>query len=425
MIKIFNLKNISADEILSRSETDYSACEKTVDEIIQRVKRDGDKALYEFAEKFDRAKLAALKVTDAEIDGAFASCDGEFICVVEKAMAKIEKFHAMQLRQGFEYQTEDGAILGQKLSPVEKACVYVPGGTASYPSSVLMNVIPARLAGVKEIYMATPPSPDGSISADILVAAKTAGVKDIYKIGGAQAVAAFAYGTQSVPKVDKIVGPGNIYVATAKKRVFGEVGIDMIAGPSEILVIADGSARAKDVAADLLSQAEHDKLATAILITDSASLAEEVKTEIENQLESLSRADIARASIENNGKIIVADSIDAAIDIANRISPEHLELAVENPYPLLKKIKNAGSVFLGYWTPEAAGDYFAGANHTLPTGGTARFSSALSVDDFIKKTQYIYYSQKALENECGDIMRFAESEGLTAHARSVGIRFED
>lgn len=399
--------------------------ENTVKEIIAEVKEKGDNALYGFAEKFDKVKLSSLKVTEEEIDKAFAEADDKLIATIERAKNNIEEYHGRQVRTGFEYKTKDGAVLGQKIIPVESACVYVPGGTAAYPSTVLMNIIPARLAGVEKIYMTTPPSKDGGINKNILIAAKLAGVTEIYKIGGAQAIAAFAYGTESVPKADKIVGPGNAYVATAKRLVSGEVGIDMIAGPSEILVVADDGARAKSVAADMLSQAEHDRIASAILVTDSKRLANAVRQEIEIQLKKLPREEIARASIEANGKIIVADNLDEVIDIANAISPEHLELAVNNPFAYLDKIKNAGSVFLGYNTPEAVGDYFAGANHTLPTNGTAKFSSALSVDDFIKKTQYIYYSDAALADAKEDIMRFAESEGLSGHARSVGVRFEE
>ncbi len=425
MIKITMVNEVSIDEILSRAKADYTAYENTVKEIIAEVKAKGDNALYGFAEKFDKVKLSSLKVTEEEIDKAFAEADDKLIATIERAKNNIEEYHGRQVRTGFEYKTKDGAVLGQKIIPVESACVYVPGGTAAYPSTVLMNIIPARLAGVEKIYMTTPPSKDGGINKNILIAAKLAGVTEIYKIGGAQAIAAFAYGTESVPKADKIVGPGNAYVATAKRLVSGEVGIDMIAGPSEILVVADDGARAKCVAADMLSQAEHDRIASAILVTDSERLANAVRQEIEIQLKKLPREEIARASIEANGKIIVADNLDEVIDIANAISPEHLELAVNNPFAYLDKIKNAGSVFLGYNTPEAVGDYFAGANHTLPTSGTAKFSSALSVDDFIKKTQYIYYSDAALADAKEDIMRFAESEGLSGHARSVGVRFEE
>lgn len=425
MIKITMVNEVSIDEVLSRAKADYTVYENTVKEIIAEVKEKGDNALYGFAEKFDKVKLSSLKVTEEEIDKAFAEADDKLIATIERAKNNIEEYHGRQVRTGFEYKTKDGAVLGQKIIPVESACVYVPGGTAAYPSTVLMNIIPARLAGVEKIYMTTPPSKDGGINKNILIAAKLAGVTEIYKIGGAQAIAAFAYGTESVPKADKIVGPGNAYVATAKRLVSGEVGIDMIAGPSEILVVADDGARAKSVAADMLSQAEHDRIASAILVTDSKRLANAVRQEIEIQLKKLPREEIARASIEANGKIIVADNLDEVIDIANAISPEHLELAVNNPFAYLDKIKNAGSVFLGYNTPEAVGDYFAGANHTLPTNGTAKFSSALSVDDFIKKTQYIYYSDAALADAKEDIMRFAESEGLSGHARSVGVRFEE
>lgn len=425
MIKTYYVDEIPVSEILSRTAVDYSMCENTVKEIISKVREKGDSALYKYAEQFDKVKLNSLKVSDDEIAAAYENADRDLIATIERAKKNIEEYHKCQLRRGFEYSTADGAILGQKIIPVESACVYVPGGTAAYPSTVLMDIIPARLAGVEKIYMTTPPDKNGGVNANILVAAKIAGATEIYKIGGAQAVAAFAYGTESVPKADKIVGPGNIYVATAKRAVYGEVSIDMIAGPSEILVVADGRAEAKLVAADMLSQAEHDRLATAILVTDSEKLAKDVQNEIEKQLSTLPRQEIARQSIDNNGKIIVAEDLCQAVEIANKIAPEHLELAVENPFEYLDDIKNAGSVFLGYDTPEAVGDYFSGANHTLPTNGTARFSSALSVDDFIKKTQYIYYSDDALKNAKDDIQRFAESEGLAGHARSVTLRFED
>lgn len=425
MIKTYYADEISADEILYRTTTDYSMYDDTVKDIIANVREKGDSALYEYAEKFDKVKLHSLKVSDDEIADAYEKADKNLIATIERAKKNIEEYHKRQLRSGFEYSTADGAILGQKIIPVESVCVYVPGGTAVYPSTVLMDIIPARLAGVEKIYMTTPPDKCGGVNANILVAAKIAGASEIYKIGGAQAVAAFAYGTESVPKADKIVGPGNIYVATAKRAVYGEVSIDMIAGPSEILVVADGLADAKAVAADMLSQAEHDRLATAILITDCEKLAADVQNEIERQLALLPRQEIARQSINNNGKIIVTENPGQAVEIANKIAPEHLELAVENPFEYLDDIKNAGSVFLGYNTPEAVGDYFSGANHTLPTNGTARFSSAMSVDDFIKKTQYIYYSDDALKNAKDDIVRFAEGEGLDGHARSVTLRFED
>lgn len=421
MIKIFD-KDFDINKILSREIQSYGEYEESVRQIVADVMTGGDAAVKKYTRKFDGVSVDGLAVSGAEIDEAFASVSPRFLEVVKKSAENIAEFHSKQIKSGFEIN-RDGVTLGQKYTAVEKAGLYVPGGTASYPSTVLMNAVPAKIAGVGEIIMCTPPSANGKVRAEILAAAKIAGVDRIYKCGGAQAIAAMAYGTESIPKVYKIVGPGNIFVALAKKLVFGTVSIDMIAGPSEILVVADGKADARHVAADMLSQAEHDKLASAVLVTDSAALAKDVAAEIDRQLETLPRREIASASIENNGKIIVTDSIERAVEVANAIAPEHLEMCVENPRAWLDKIKNAGSVFLGGYTPEALGDYFAGPNHTLPTGGSAKFSSPLSVDDFLKKTQYIMYSAEALEKAAADVEYFAESEGLDGHARSVKIRF--
>ena len=420
MIKIFD-KDFDINKILSREIQSYGEYEESVRQIVADVMTGGDAAVKKYTRKFDGVSVDGLAVSGAEIDEAFASVSPRFLEVVKKSAENIAEFHSKQKKSGFEIN-KDGVTLGQKYTAVEKAGLYVPGGTASYPSTVLMNAVPAKIAGVGEIIMCTPPSANGKVRAEILAAAKIAGVDRIYKCGGAQAIAAMAYGTESIPKVYKIVGPGNIFVALAKKLVFGTVSIDMIAGPSEILVVADGKADARHVAADMLSQAEHDKLASAVLVTDSATLAKDVAAEIDRQLETLPRREIASASIENNGKIIVTDSIERAVEVANAIAPEHLEMCVENPRAWLDKIKNAGSVFLGGYTPEALGDYFAGPNHTLPTGGSAKFSSPLSVDDFVKKTQYIMYSAEALEKAAADVEYFAESEGLDGHARSVKIR---
>ena len=425
MIRIHRLNEISRDEILCRSIGSYPEFEKSVNEILATVEKEGDAALYAYAARFDKVELSNLLVSQEEIDEAFSKVDPAYIEILRKATANISEYHAKQKRSGFEMRREGGVILGQKITPIEKAGLYVPGGTASYPSTVLMNAIPAKIAGVKEVVITTPPGKDGKIRAEVLVAASLCGVDKIVKSGGAQAIGALAFGTQSVPKVDKIVGPGNIFVALAKKAVFGRVNIDMIAGPSEILVLADDSANPAYVAADLLSQAEHDKLATAVLVTDSQRLATAVQTEVERQLALLERSEIARASIDDNGKIILVENIEEAIEVSNLIAPEHLELAVNDPMTLLPKIENAGSIFMGHYTPEPMGDYFAGPNHTLPTGGSARFSSPLSVDDFIKKTQYLYYTPDELEKAYQDVAVFARSEGLTAHARAVEIRFEE
>ena len=423
MIKIMKYGEVSPEEIFARgtAATDVSGI---VRDIIDNVKANGDKALYEYCEKFDKAKLSSLEVSTEEIDEAFAAVEPQFIEILKQAAENIRAFHKQQVRQSF-ILNGDGYVTGQKITPIEKVGLYVPGGTAAYPSTVLMDSIPAKIAGCKEICITTPPSADGKVNPAILAAAKIAGVDRIFKIGGAQAVAALAYGTETVPKVDKIVGPGNAFVAEAKRQVFGLVSIDMIAGPSEILVIADGKSNPKFVAADLLSQAEHDKMASAVLVTDSAELAERVSAELERQIPLLPRAEIARISIDNNGKIIVADNLFDVIDVANKIAPEHLELSVDNPFDYLDKIRNAGSIFMGRYCPEALGDYFAGPNHTLPTSGTARFSSPLSVDDFVKKSQYTYYTKDALAKSAESVAFFAEKEGLSAHARSVTVRFED
>ena len=423
MIKIMKYGEVSKDEIFARGETSFDVTDIVTD-IIENVKQNGDKALFEYAEKFDKAKLSSLEVTEEEIEEAFNKVEPKFIEIIKTAAQNIRNFHEKQVRNSFIINEQDGIVTGQKVTPIEKVGLYVPGGTAAYPSTVLMDSIPAKIAGCSEICIATPPSADGKVNPVILAAAKIAGVDRIFKMGGAQAIAALAYGTQTVPKVDKIVGPGNAFVAEAKRQVFGRVSIDMIAGPSEILVIADGKSNPKFVAADLLSQAEHDKMASAVLVTDSMELAVKVQAEIENQLKALPREEIARTSIDNNGKIIVADNIADVIDVSNEIAPEHLELCVDNPFDYLDKIKNAGSIFMGRYCPEALGDYYAGANHTLPTSGTARFSSPLSVDDFVKKSQYTYYTKYALKKVAEDVAFFAEKEGLTAHARSATIRFE-
>ncbi len=424
MIKILKYGEVSNSEIFARvvPEVDVTAI---VSEIIENVKTNGDKALFEYCEKLDNAKLEALEVTDEELQDAMNQVEPEFIEVLKKAASNIRKFHEKQVRNGFIINDEDGIVMGQKVIPVDRAGLYVPGGTAAYPSTVLMNAIPAKIAGCKQVVITTPPSDNGKVNPAILAAAILAGVDKIFKIGGAQAIAALAYGTKTVPKVDKIVGPGNAFVAEAKRQVFGQVSIDMIAGPSEILVVADGKSNPKYVAADLLSQAEHDRLASAVLVTDSESLAKEVSAELELQIPQLSRCEIARASIDNNGKIIIADDLKKVIEISNEIAPEHLELCVDNPFDYLDGIRHAGSIFMGRSCPEALGDYLAGANHTLPTGGTAKFSSPLSVDDFVKKTQYTYYTKDALLRVANDIDRFAKKEGLTAHAKSATIRCED
>lgn len=424
MIKILKYGEVSSDEIFARATPSVNV-ESIVAEIIENVKENGDKALFSYCKKFDKAKLTALQVSEAEMQAAAEAVDPEFLAILEKAAANIRRFHERQVRNSFILNDRDGTVIGQKIIPVDRAGLYVPGGTAAYPSTVLMDSIPAKIAGVREVVMVTPPNAEGKVNPVILAAAKVAGIDKVFKVGGAQAIAALAYGTESIPRVDKIVGPGNAFVAEAKKQVFGRVSIDMIAGPSEILIVADGGSNARHVAADLLSQAEHDKLASAVLVTDSAALAAKVQAELEVQIPQLERAQIARASIDSNGKIIVADDLRQAIDIANEIAPEHLELCVDNPFDYLDSIRHAGSIFMGRNCPEALGDYFAGPNHTLPTSGTAKFSSPLGVDDFIKKVQYTYYTRDALARVAKDVAAFAKAEGLTAHARSATIRTED
>ena len=416
-------KDTALDEIFPRSQFEYEDINKKVREIIEDVKINGDKALYKYSEMFD-VKLDSLTVGSEEIEEAYNRIDEEFKEVLLAAAKNIRNFHEKQVRNNFFTNGKDGILLGQIINPIEKAGIYIPGGTASYPSTVLMNVIPAKIAGVEEIILVSPPNKDGKIEDSILAAAKIAGADKIFKIGGAQSIAALSYGTKTIPKVYKITGPGNIYVAMAKKMVYGEVDIDMVAGPSEILVIADENAIPENIAADLLSQAEHDKLAASVLVTSSEDIAKKVKKELAEQLEKLPRKETARESLKNNGRIIVTETIEEAVEISNEIAPEHLELCVSDPFSILGKIKNAGSIFLGNNTPEALGDYFAGPNHTLPTSGTAKFSSPLSVDDFIKKSSVIYYTKEALEKVKDKIIRFAEKEGLDAHAESVRIRFE-
>lgn len=422
-MKIIKATDITPEQIVSQRDVAYVSVEESVKKVLNDVSERGDAALREYELRFDGVQIDDFAVTAEEIDAAVAAVGAEYVRILKRAAANIERFHRAQIRSDFS-MNYDGITVGERFIPVQSAGLYVPGGTARYPSSVLMNCVPAKLAGVQNIIICTPPSKDGRIPDGILAAAKVAGADKVYKVGGAQAIAAMAYGTESIPKVDKIVGPGNVYVATAKKLAQGICGIDMIAGPSEILVIADETANADWLAADLLSQAEHDKLASAIMITDSEALATAVSAAVEKRLEKLPRREIAAESIKNNGKIIITESIMQAAELSDRIAPEHLELAVARPEKLLEQIKNAGSVFLGHYTPEATGDYMAGTNHTLPTGGTARFSSPLGVDDFIKKTQFIKMSREALENYYRDIAAFAESEGLNAHAESVKARFE-
>lgn len=423
MIKIMKYGQVPNSEIFSRV-VPTAKVEDVVSAILSDVRSNGDRAVLSYTQKFDGANLASLEVSREEIQEAFDTVEPEFLDILKEAAENIRAFHGKQVRNSFILAERPGIVLGQKVTPIEKVGIYVPGGTAAYPSTVLMDTIPAKIAGCPQIVMMTPPDRNGKIPPAILAAAQIAGVDRIFKAGGAQAIGALAYGTESVPKVDKIVGPGNAFVAEAKKQVFGAVAIDMIAGPSEILVIADGKSNPTHVAADLLSQAEHDKLASAVLVTDSEALAQAVSAELEKQLPQLPRSEIARASIDNNGKIIVADSLMDGIAIANEIAPEHLELMVDDPFAYLDAIQNAGSIFLGRSCPEALGDYFAGPNHTLPTSGTARFSSALGVDDFVKKSQFTYYTAQALENAAEKIRYFAEKEGLQAHGRSVMIRKE-
>ena len=424
MISIMRYGQVPNGEIFARV-TPAVNVEQIVSGILADVKKNGDRAVLDYTRKLDGAELKQLQLMEEEIQEALKAVEPEFIAILEQAAENIRAFHTRQVRTSFVISEKPGIVLGQKVTPIEKVGVYVPGGTAAYPSTVLMDTIPAKIAGCPQVVMVSPPGKDGKLNPAIVAAARIAGVDAIYKMGGAQAIGALAYGTESVPKVDKIVGPGNAFVAEAKKQVFGQVSIDMIAGPSEILVIADGKSNPVHVAADLLSQAEHDKLASAVLVTDSEVLAQAVAAELERQLPLLPREEIARASIENNGKIIVADSLTDGIAIANEIAPEHLELMVDDPFAYLDAIKHAGSIFLGRNCPEALGDYFAGPNHTLPTSGTARFSSPLSVDDFVKKSQFTYYTADALSRVAESIDRFARKEGLQAHGNSVMIRKEE
>ena len=427
MIRILKYGELPNEEIFARNMPTVNVAD-TVAEILRNVRERGDAALREYTERFDHAAPESLTVTPEEMREALEtirSTDPGFLDILEKAAANIRKFHSRQVRNSFIINDDPGIVMGQKVIPVDRAGLYVPGGTAAYPSTVLMDVIPAKIAGVKEVVLATPPGRDGKINPAILAAANIAGADRIVKIGGAQAIAAMAFGTESVPKVDKIVGPGNAFVAEAKRQVYGTVSIDMIAGPSEILVAADGKSNPAWLAADLLSQAEHDRVASAVLVTDSMELAKKVQDELEKQIPHLERCEIARESIDRNGKIIVADDLRTVIEIANEIAPEHLELCVDNPFDLLDSIRHAGSIFLGRNCPEALGDYLAGPNHTLPTQGTAKFSSPLSVDDFVKKTQYTYYTREALARVAKDVAAFARKEGLTGHARSATIRTEE
>lgn len=422
-MKIIAYEELSRDDLLMRGMQQYDVG-ASVSNIIHDVATRGDAALFEYSKRFDKVDLDCLEVTEEEIDEAFNAVPSELLNAMKTAEENIRAFHINQVRNGFTLTREDGVCMGQKITPIEKVGLYIPGGTAAYPSTVLMLATPAKIAGCKEIIITTPPSAGGKVAAPILAAARLAGVTRIFKVGGAQAIAALAYGTETITKVDKIVGPGNAYVAEAKRQVFGLVNIDMIAGPSEILVIADGTCNPQFVAADLLSQAEHDKMASAVLVTNSIELANNVSCEVERQLKLLPREEIARASIENNGKIIVTKDLMSAVDAANALAPEHLEICVDDPIPYLEHIQNAGSVFLGKYCPESLGDYLAGPNHTLPTSGTARFSSPLSVDDFIKKTQFTYFTSDALRKVSNDISLFARAEGLEAHARSAEIRFK-
>ena len=415
------------EDLLKRSPNQYGEYEQGVLEILDAVRKEKDKALFDYTEKFDHAKIDAetLRVTEEEIEEAYRLVDSDLIRIIRKALENIRAYHEKQRQYSWFDSRPDGTILGQKVTPLERVGVYVPGGKAVYPSSVLMNIVPAKVAGVEEIVMVTPPGPDGKVAPNTLVAAREAGVDVIYKVGGAQAVGALAYGTESIPKVDKIVGPGNIYVALAKKAVYGHVSIDAIAGPSEILVIADDSANPRYVAADLLSQAEHDELASAILVTTSETLAKEVSDQVETFVQELSRGEIIQKSLDRYGYILVADTMEEAIDTANEIASEHLEIQTRNPYEVMTKIRNAGAIFIGEYSSEPLGDYFAGPNHVLPTNGTAKFFSPLSVDDFIKKSSIISYSKDALYKVHEDIEAFAAAEQLTAHANSVKVRFEE
>ena len=422
-----NTKKNLLDDLLKRSPNNYGKFEASVQEILNAVKEKGDEAVFEYTEKFDGVRLDAehLLVTEEEIAEAYEQVDDELIAIIRKALVNIRDYHQKQMQYSWFDSKPDGTILGQKVTALQRVGVYVPGGKAAYPSSVLMNIMPAKVAGVDEIIMVTPPGKDGKVTPTTLVAAKEAGADKVYKVGGAQAIAALAYGTESIPKVDKIVGPGNIYVALAKKAVYGYVSIDAIAGPSEILVIADETANPRFVAADLLSQAEHDELACAILITTSEKFAKKVDEEVKGFVEVLSRKEIIQKSLDNFGYILIAEDMDEAIEAANEIAPEHMEIVTANPFEDMMKVKNAGAIFIGEYSSEPLGDYFAGPNHVLPTNGTAKFFSALSVDDFIKKSSIVYYSKSALRNIHKDIIQFAEAEKLTAHANSIRVRFEE
>jgi histidinol dehydrogenase len=425
MIEIIRKGDKNGKELLTRKAVKTQDVTPAVQEIIDNVKANGDQALLRYTEKFDGVTLGAIRVTEAAIEAAVKKVDPKLLAVIKQSRDNIQEFHELQVQRGFVTTTADGRVMGQRVIPLEKVGVYVPGGTAAYPSTVLMDVVPAKIAGVKQIVMVTPPDKSGELNPVILAAAKIAGVTEIYQVGGAQAVAALAYGTETIPRVDKIVGPGNIFVATAKRLVYGAVDIDMIAGPSDILIVADDSAKPRWVAADLLGQAEHDKNAQAILVTTNEQLAKDVAVEVDKQLAVLPRTEIATVSIENNGKIILVESLPEAVQLANEIAPEHLELCVTDSFALLGQVQNAGSVFLGNYTPEILGDYYAGPNHTLPTEGTSRFYSPLSVDDFIKKSSYLYYSPEAVKKVAADVVLFAQSEGLDGHANSIKVRTEE
>lgn len=424
MIPILTFENLTPEQIINRDIRAEENVNAAVDAVLEAVKAHGDEAVRDYTRRFDGVEMDSFRVSEEEIDAAWNLVDEDFRQTLSLAAENIKHFHQQQVHKDFVLTDQPGIIMGQRYTPIEKVGICVPRSPVAFPSTILMNVIPAKIAGVKEIVLVTPPEKDGSISAAALAAAKIAGATEIYKLGGAQAVAALAYGTKTVPKVDKIVGPGGIFVATAKRKVFGMVAIDMIAGPSEILVLADGKSNPAWVAADLLSQAEHDVLASPVLVTDSQKLAKQVQLELERQLALLPRREVATRSIEENGKIIVAKDLEFAVEAVNLIAPEHLELCVDEPFALLPRVKNAGSIFLGRYAPEALGDYFAGPNHTLPTSGTARFSSPLSVDDFVKKSSFLYYTEDALTPVAAKIADFAEQEGLHAHARSVTIRCE-
>jgi len=425
VIRIYDFERLTPQEILNRDIQAEENVSAAVDAVLADVKENGDAALLAYTERFDGVKLEDLRVSDAEMEAAWNALEPDFLETLRMAAENIRQFHQLQVHQDFRLEKDGGIVMGQRYTPIEKVGICVPRSPVAFPSTILMNVIPAKIAGVRDIVLVTPPEADGTVSAAALAAARIAGVDKIFKVGGAQAVAALAYGTESIPKVDKIVGPGGIFVATAKRKVFGLVAIDMIAGPSEILVVADGKSDPRWVAADLLSQAEHDVMASPVLVTDSRELAEQVATELEVQLARLPRRLVARKSVDDNGKIIVTDNLEKAVEAVNLIAPEHLELCVDDPFALLPLVKNAGSIFLGRHTPEALGDYFAGPNHTLPTSGTARFSSPLSVDDFVKKSSFLYYTREALEPVAERIADFAEREGLHAHAQSVTIRCDE